>query len=43
MGIFSIANQHLRFAIKLAFAIVLALFVSVCWLAAMVIVLRAVH
>ena len=28
MGIFSIANQHLRFAIKLAFAIVLALFVG---------------
>ncbi|MBB1202476.1 p-hydroxybenzoic acid efflux pump subunit AaeB [Enterobacteriaceae bacterium 89] len=28
MGIFSIANQHLRFAIKLACAIVLALFVG---------------
>ena len=28
MGIFSIASQHLRFAIKLAFAIVLALFVG---------------
>lgn len=28
MGIFSIANQHVRFAIKLACAIVLALFVS---------------
>ena len=28
MGIFSIANQHVRFAIKLACAIVLALFVG---------------
>jgi p-hydroxybenzoic acid efflux pump subunit AaeB len=28
MGIFTIASQHLRFAIKLAFAIVLALFVG---------------
>lgn len=28
MGLFSIASQHLRFAIKLAFAIVLALFVG---------------
>ncbi|EAQ6838475.1 hydroxybenzoic acid transporter, partial [Salmonella enterica] len=26
MGIFSIANQHIRFAVKLACAIVLALF-----------------
>lgn len=28
MGIFSIANQHIRFAVKLATAIVLALFVG---------------
>ncbi|SQC35689.1 p-hydroxybenzoic acid efflux pump subunit AaeB [Kluyvera cryocrescens] len=28
MGIFSIANQHIRFAIKLACAVVLALFVG---------------
>lgn len=28
MGIFSIANQHIRFAVKLACAIVLALFVG---------------
>lgn len=28
MGIFSIANQHIRFALKLACAIVLALFVG---------------
>ncbi|WLI76776.1 p-hydroxybenzoic acid efflux pump subunit AaeB [Kosakonia sp. H02] len=28
MGLFSIASQHLRFAVKLAFAIVLALFVG---------------
>lgn len=28
MGIFSIANQHIRFAVKLASAIVLALFVG---------------
>lgn len=28
MGIFSIASQHIRFAVKLAFAIVLALFVG---------------
>ena len=28
MGIFSIASQHLRFAVKLACAIVLALFVG---------------
>ncbi|MDI8993188.1 hypothetical protein MJI20_32080, partial [Salmonella enterica subsp. enterica serovar Anatum] len=28
MGIFSIANQHIRFAVKLACAIVLALFIG---------------
>ncbi|WP_423740028.1 hypothetical protein, partial [Enterobacter kobei] len=28
MGIFSFANQHIRFAVKLATAIVLALFVG---------------
>jgi uncharacterized membrane protein YccC len=28
MGIFSIASQHIRFAVKLACAIVLALFVG---------------